>query len=314
MEAHSAETTEKGVRTRRAAIPIGDDLKVVVRRGVMSVGSILDEFWLPSDSLPPLESIIRTLRSASGCPDVFTIAERLPAPSLRLDFATENESLAVATFSSYEEWFDKVNRSVRKHIRKAEREGIVVAEAPFNDELVAGIHRVYNEVPVRQGRPFWHFGKDLAVVRADNATFLDRSVFLTAHADGDFVGFLKMVEIEPGVSALMQILSTVAHQDRRPTNALLAKAVEVCARRGVKQLVYGHYAYGSKESGSLVDFKQANGFERVDVPRYFIPLSAVGRVGLKLGLHRPLKDRIPPALRSRLVSLRARWHATRGAA
>ena len=47
---------------------------------------------------------------------------------------------------------------------------------------------------------------------------------------------------------------------------------------------------------SLTYFKRHNGFQRIKVPRYFVPLTAWGRIGLKLGLHHRIRDRLPPRI------------------
>ena len=72
------------------------------------------------------------------------------------------------------------------------------------------------------------------------------------------------------------------HFDKRPTNALIAKAVEICEQRGFAYLTYCNYVYNDPDS-SLTEFKRRNGFEQVLVPRYYIPLTLQGRIALKLG-------------------------------
>lgn len=314
MTSQRTEVRDRGRRRVVRAIAVGEGVKVVVEGRGLRVGHVHDEFWLPRTELPSPDEIVGTLRASRACPDLFTFAERLPDPVRRHEHHVEWESLAVARFSSYEDWFEQqVNRSVRKHVRKSEREGLVAESVPFSEDLIRGIHAIYNEVPIRQGRPFWHYGKDLAAVRADNASYLERSTFVAVRDGADIVGFLKMVEIEPGVAALMQILSRVSHFEKRPTNALLAKAVETCAGQGIQYLVYGQYAYGTKDEGTLVDFKKNNAFNRIDIPRYYVPTTVKGHVGLRLGLHRQWTDLIPPRLRRALTDARARWHEKRGA-
>jgi hypothetical protein len=43
----------------------------------------------------------------------------------------------------------------------------------------------------------------------------------------------------------------------------------------------------------LADFERRNAFEKVDVARYYIPLTAVGRVALRLGPHHRIIKCIP---------------------
>jgi len=51
---------------------------------------------------------------------------------------------------------------------------------PFDETLVRGIWEVYNESPVRQGKPNTHYGKDIETVYKEEATFLDHSIFIGA--------------------------------------------------------------------------------------------------------------------------------------
>ena len=100
----------------------------------------------------------------------------------------------------------------------------------FDDQLVRGISDIYNETPIRQGRKFWHYGKSFEQVKAENATYPDRSEFIGAFFNGELIGFIKFVMVN-NVARIMQIVSLEAHTDKRPTNALLAKAVEIAARK-----------------------------------------------------------------------------------
>ena len=94
-------------------------------------------------------------------------------------------------------------------------------------------------------------------------------------------------------AGLMNILSKMQHKDKAPTNALLAQAVKSCADRGIAYLVYDNYAYGNKQHDGLSEFKERNGFQRVDVPRYYVPLTRFGELALRMGFHHRLADRIP---------------------
>ena len=50
-----------------------------------------------------------------------------------------------------------------------------------------------------------------------------------------------------GWRTILPILALNAHHDKRPMNALLAKAMEVCVQKGVGWFVYGNYIYGNKK-------------------------------------------------------------------
>ncbi len=152
---------------------------------------------------------------------------------------------------------------------------MTIREVPFDDSLVRGIWEIYNECPVRQGRPFPHYGKDFDTVRKEEATFLDSSIFIGAFFNDKLIGFVKLVADETWTQAgLMNIVSMIKHRDKAPTNALIAHAVRACAERGISYLVYSHFAYGKKQRDSVSDFKEHNGFQRFDIPRYYVPLDS----------------------------------------
>lgn len=130
----------------------------------------------------------------------------------------------------------QVKDKTRNMLRRADKAGVVVREVPFDDALVRGIAAIYNEWPMRQGRRFKHDGKSLELVRRENATLLDRSVFLGAFVGDDLVGFAKVVTARRQ-AALMQILAMIAHRDKATTNALIARAVRVCEQQRVSYLV-----------------------------------------------------------------------------
>ena len=69
----------------------------------------------------------------------------------------------------------------------------------------------------------------------------------------------------------------------------LAKAVEVCASKGQRWLMYGRIG----NHPSLDRFKESNGFVKYPITRFYVPLTWKGRVAVRLGLHRELKDALP---------------------
>jgi hypothetical protein len=102
----------------------------------------------------------------------------------------------------------------------------------------------------------------------------------------------------------MQVITKDRFFYKRPANALIAKAIEVCASKGIKYFNYGFYEYPGKKENSLTNFKTRHGLVRFDFPRYFIPLTLKGRIYLTLGLHRGVKRLIPR--RAVNVSLKVR--------
>jgi hypothetical protein len=194
-------------------------------------------------------------------------------------------------------------------VQKAEKSGVIVREVPFDDALVAGINAIYNETPVRQGKKFWNYGKDLAAVRSMNGTFLDRSIFLGAYFRDSLIGFVKLVANEEWSQAgLMQIISMIQHRDKAATNALIAQAVRSCADRAIRHLWYANFSYGKKQQDSLADFKRRNGFQKTDVPRYYVALTVVGSIAFRLHLHRSATDWTPEPIAAAYRKIRSLWY------
>ena len=146
-------------------------------------------------------------------------------------------------------------------------------------------------------------------VRAYAETFLDSSVFIGAYLNNEMIGFVKLTWDDTKTQAgLMHIVSMVQHRDKAPTNALMAQAVRSCADRGIPNLVYSNFAYGKKQESTLSDFKERNGFKRVDVPRYYVPLTMIGQISLQLGLHKGLAERLPEPVLAKLRDFRNNWY------
>jgi hypothetical protein len=141
---------------------------------------------------------------------------------------------------------------------------------------------------------------------------LDRSVLVGVYLQDELIGFMRMILVDT-VASIIQILSKVKHFDKRPTNLMLAKAVELCEQKGIGHLVYCSYVYNDPKS-SLTEFKRRNGFEPVLLPRYYVPLTLRGAFALRLNLHRGLVRLIPTPVLTRLRTLRASWNQRRLAA
>ncbi len=185
-------------------------------------------------------------------------------------------------------------------------------EVPFDDALVKGIWEIYNECPIRQRRRFPHYGKNIETVRREEATFLDSSIFIGAFLGDKLIGFAKLVPDETGTQAgLMNIVSMIRHRDKAPQNALVAHAVRTCGNRGIPYLVYSRFDYDKRQQDGLREFKERNGFVRVDVPRYYVPLTPLGWAAFRLGFHRRLAERVPEFLSAGFRNIRAAWYSRR---
>jgi len=70
----------------------------------------------------------------------------------------------------------------------------------------------------------------------------------------------------------MQIIAMIAHRDKAPTNALLAKAVELCLARDIHHIhtgVWSRRRWANSEN---------NRFELARIPRYYVPLNLRGKM------------------------------------
>jgi hypothetical protein len=259
------------------------------------------------------DSILEGLRQVRPRVDIFTFMQKLPDTAPRYSYPMEWDNLAVLPVSTFENWWTKqIGFKARNKAKQASKKGVVIRETPFDDVLAQGIWEIYNESPVRQGRRFPHYGKSFEEVRRMSSTFLDTSVYLGAYLDEKLIGFIKLTMDDSRTQAgMMHIVSMIRHRDKAPTNALVAQAVQSCADRGVSYLVYSNFAYGKKERSSLSDFKERNGFERINLPRYYVPLTSVGWAAFRMGLHHKFIDRLPAPLLAKARDFRYSWYKFR---
>lgn len=264
------------------------------------------------DFLDNPDEALQTLRRCGRRIDLFTFVQKLSQVEPRYTFRMEWDNFAALRVTTYDDWLkNQIDFRARNKVRKAAKSGVVVREVPFDDKLIEGVSAIYNESSIRQGRQFWHYGKELDAVRKMNGTFLGRSIFLGAFFEDSLIGFVKLVTSEDKSQAgLMQILSMMRHRDRAPTNALIARAVQSCAERQIGHLWYANFSYGKKQQDSLADFKRYNGFQKINVPRYYVPLNIAGRLALRMGLHHDRAvDWIPEPLAAGFREVRRRWYA-----
>jgi hypothetical protein len=259
------------------------------------------------------EAAVRALRDSGVRVDLLTFIQKLSNSTLQYEYPMEWDNMAVLSVSTFDHWMkNQIDFKVRNKIRKAEKKGVVVREVLFDENFIRGISAIYNETPIRQGRRFWHYGRDLESLRRTKAAYSDRSTFIGAFFEDNLIGFAKLTTDESGSQAgLMNILSMIQHRDKAPTNALMAQAVRSCADRRIPYLWYANMSYGRKQDSALADFKRHNGFQKVDVPRYYVSLTAVGRIALRFGLHRSAVDWIPEPVAATYRKIRNLWYAKR---
>jgi len=303
-----AAMTVDGRESHARMITCGDDVIRVDGGRLLRIARLdADQYLTVTDP----ENVIRTLKTRGPRVDLFTFVQPVWQTEPAHPYPIEMDNFAVLPISTFDHWWkEQIGFKARNKAKQAEKKGVVVREVPFDDSLVTAIWQIYNETPIRQGRRFPHYGKDRETVYREEATYLDHSVFIAAFAGETIIGFIKLVMDQTRTQAgLMNIVSMLKHRDSAPTNALVAKAVQACADRGVSRLVYSNFAYGKKQSDSLSDFKERNGFARVDVPRYYVPLTAIGSLAFRCRLHKKWSEHVPESVAARMRDLRAKWHS-----
>jgi hypothetical protein len=301
------EISEQGKWISVPAIEIAGRTVVVTGRSVR-IATVHDEYWM-EDELEDPALYIRSLkeqRSRHFQADIFTFGQKLNAgPSY--PYHQELESLAAIRVDSFDEWWKKLPAESRRNVKASKNRGLVTKVQEFNEDLVRGIVEINNEVPIRQGRRFWHYGKDFDAVMKDYVSYRERSHYIGAYFQDELVAFMKIVYVG-NVAAIMQNLSKLSHRDKKPANALIARAVELCAEKNLSLLTYFQYRYGNKREDPLTEFKRRNGFEEFFTPRYYVPLTLKGSAALALRLHHSLGEILPAELLDVLRNLRTRWY------
>jgi len=281
----------------------------VAGRGVRIASLDADKYLFLDDPSTVIEHLKKSKRKA----DLFTFLQRVSEPEPKYTYPMEWDNMAVVSITSFDDWWNKqIGFKARNKAKQAGKKGVVLREVEFDHSLARGIWAIYSETPIRQGRRFPHYGKDYDTVYREEATYLSNSIFVGAYVGDLLIGFIKLVHDQTRTQAgLMNIVSMIAHRDKAPTNALVAHAVRSCAQRGIRHLVYSNFAYGNKQKSGLSDFKERNAFVRVDVPRYYVPLTQWGKLAFRLGMHHRFVDRIPESIAGKLREYREAWYNRR---
>jgi GNAT superfamily N-acetyltransferase len=288
---------------------------------LVSTGSFLrqaklfDEELVEAAKWPSVEQVRSAIAATRLRADLYSFARPFE-PGFDLPGAhRESDNLAVLSTRSYDDWWVGLPRQTRRNVKIAEERGVVTRAVQLDDELAAGIKRIYDETPLRQGRRFWHFSRSLERVKEVNATYPDRSQFIGAYVDGELVGILKYVRVDR-VAILIQILTMQAHRDKRAIFALLRHAVELCREQGLEDLVYGKFDYGVNRDSTLAEFKRRTGFVEHKFERFHVPMTWFGRLALSTGLHQSWHHILPIGVTSWLHGVRskllARLHGAQG--
>jgi hypothetical protein len=279
----------------RRILNVNEEFKGLKRRKKMG-------FWIAHSSLEyekdvrPTEKFLEKLREKEV--DIFTFIERRWQQTLShtaKNWTKANDNIALLQVSTYDEWWKAIGKKTRNMVRKAEKSGVTTKIVVADENLVEGIWKIYNEIPIRQGRAFPHYGAKLKAVKRI-VRLAKNSTFIGSYIGDELAGFIQLIHGD-NIAIISQILSLQKQWDKAVNNALLAKAVEVCADKQVKWLMYGRMG----NHPSLDKFKQNNGFTCYPLTRYYIPLTRKGRIAAKLRLHREKEDMFPQSIRDNLI-------------
>jgi len=230
--------------------------------------------------------------------DVFTFIERrwcCPITNPPATWVKTEDNIGLLEIKDYDYWWNAIGKKTRNMVRKAEKDGVRVSVVEQTDKLAEGIWKIYNETAVRQGRVFPHYGESRESVTA-NMYAEKNSTYIGAYVDDELAGFIQILHGD-NLAVLSNILSMQKYWDKSVNNALLAKAIAICAEKGERWLMYGRIG----NHPSLDRFKENNGFTKYPIIRYYIPLNSRGKLAIKLGLHRELKDSLPDSIKYPLL-------------
>jgi hypothetical protein len=283
---------------------------IVVGGKWIRIARVEAEEWLESELEDPQRcvQVLKQQRSADLQADILSFAQKPPAIHRKYQFPVEWDSVAAVCLTSFQEWWDGLPQETRKNVRRAQKRGVVVQVRTLDDDLIRDLQILNNDSPVRQGKVFTHYGKTIDQVKKDQAAFLDRCDYICAYHEKELIGVVKLI-YRGEVASILTFLPKASHHDKRPANAIMAKAVELCEQKGIHYLTFGKFNYGNKHHTPLREFKIRNGFGEIRVPHYYVPLTVKGAISVRLKLHRGLLGLLPHGVITFLVNTRAKLHA-----
>ena len=294
---------EKNENSQRG--PLYDSLKAVLRvdkdletlsvkkKSLVKIAHDVQEY---EKNILPRDDFIEKLRERDI--DIYTFLDRkwcCPILNSLANWIREDDNVGLLEIKDYDSWWQAIGKKTRNMVRKAEKNGVKVEVVAPSDKLAEGIWKIYNETPIRQERAFPHYGESLELVMG-NMYAAKNNTFIGAYIDGELLGFIQIIYGD-NIAIISNILSLQQHWDKSLNNALLAKAVEVCVSKGQKWLMYGRIG----NHPSLDKFKENNGFAKFQITRYYVPITGKGRLAIRLGLHKDLKDALPNSVKYPLI-------------
>lgn len=278
-----------------------DNKRLVVEGSFLTIARLKDE-WYKGVGDPEL--IISSLKKCRPVPDIFTFWQRLPDTVPLYSYYNERDVLSAIPLKDFRYWWEKqISSDTRKKAKRAEKRGIEIKVVQLDDAFVRGVVKIFNETPVRRGKPFWHYGKTFETVKTMLSTGPAGSKLIGAYDGEELVGFVKLDRAPGRFANPALILSKLEARKKYVNNALMAKLVELCCHERLPYLTYTRWRRGTQ-----AEFLVRHGFHKTPVPRYWIPLTKKGKVALKLGLHCGIRAYIPDEIISALLNLRGAFY------
>ncbi len=300
----SVEVRTKGRWVTVPGIEVNGDI-LITRGKWLKIAKIRGEEMRESAIGDP-EAYIAALtneRSRTLKADIFTFAQRSPESHAKCSYPMEWESVAAIPLVTFKQWWEGLPQETRKNVRRSQKRSVAITVTELDDKVVEGIRGVNNDSPFRQGLKNAYYGLSSEDTWKRYGEFSGRCDFVCAYSGEEMIGFLHLV-YQQSEAAILNLTVKPSHFDKRPANALVARAVELCEARGISRITYGLYNYGNKRDTSLREFKIRNGFEEVLIPRYFVPITPWGRLCMMMNFHRGLIGILPHSVIS--AGVRAR--------
>jgi len=292
----------KGVPIRVNAVRAENKAFIISGRFIKTAA--LKNEW--QEDLDDPDNVIRELKASPAGIDLLRFWQRIPDSEAKFGYYREQRDIAAILIKDYETWWVKqINSKTRNMVRKSQKAGVTIDQVEFSDHLIGGIMDIFNESPIRRGKPFWHYRKDFDTVKKEMSLDLQNSIFIAAYYREDLIGYTKLL-VTDRYAMITMILDKMLHRNKSPMNGMIAKAVEICAARRIPYLTYTVWRRGDHG-----EFQKHNGFQQISVPEYFVPLTLKGEIALRLGLHKALKGAIPEKMMVWLLWLRSKWYSMR---
>ena len=227
------------------------------------------------------EMLIDALRKSKHRPDILTFWQRLPDTEPKYSYPMELDSIAALPIKSYSFWWEKqIDRKARNKVRKAQKNGVIVRPATFDDRFIEGITSIFNETPIRQGRHYLHYGKDFETVKREFSRFLFREEIFGAYLGEELVGFIMLCNAGRYLF-LGQIISKIAIVIWRRIMRFWPKQWNAARRKGFHTLFmrFGLMIPLATSSEAMV-------FKNLIFPDISCLLLVKEKLALSLGLHR----------------------------